>query len=104
MGNQYYRDTVNFVGTIAVLEGTDSSLSIRYRAGTITYNCGAPWLTVITPKLNAGGILQYPSFLTCSNHASFEGGFDRKDTLDVKIGDGGLGSQGGHIIRGVRIL
>jgi hypothetical protein len=102
MGNYYYADTVKYIGHIAPWEGSDSLLQIRYREGTPSDVCGTSWNVCITPRVHSGGLLTYATFMQMS-HSSFSGAFNRQDAVDVELGMGGLGSQGGYIIHGVRV-
>lgn len=103
MGVTQYWDTVTCNGTVKVSEVQDSILEVRFRTSPPNYEChDGFYSSCISLRLHSAGRMSFPA-LDRYAHVSFFGEFFGWDSLSIEFGEGGLGSQGGYMIRGKRV-
>lgn len=104
VGQYNDRPIVRYGGYISIVEGTDSTLMVRYRSGLPIFSCnttGNSFGSYITPILHHDGRLSY-EFIYWET-SMFSGEFHGLDSIQMVVGIGDSSQYSAHVIRGWRL-
>lgn len=105
-GNTTYSDTSKFIGSVSIVENTDSIIRIVYDSSKAYTICNSVHIygDYIEPNIDIKGVINYRNVLNnCYLMTYCRGGYSNLSDINIEIGIYGNNHSEGQIIKGIKI-